>query len=135
MDPVKFWRTHSEGKRITWGEFSNFAKFPFTVDGVKYATSEHYFQCMKYPPGEHRDAVLEAVKPGEAAAVGRDRSRPLRSDWEKVKDDVMYEALQHKFAAYPDLVKLLLSTGDREIIEDSPIDLSLIHISEPTRPY
>ena len=32
------------------------------------------------------------------------------------------EALAHKFYAYSELRKLLLSTGDREIIEDSPLD-------------
>ena len=31
-----------------YGEFSNFAKYPITIDGVVWPTSEHYFQAMKF---------------------------------------------------------------------------------------
>ena len=32
------------GERYLYGAFSNFARYPFTVDGVRYITSEHYYQ-------------------------------------------------------------------------------------------
>ncbi len=122
QQPILFWKTHEDGKPLPYGGFSNFSRHPFEVDGVKYKTSEHYFQAMKFPKGPHRDEVLEASKPMEAAIIGRDRSRPLRPDWEEVKLDMMREALRYKFAAYPELKKLLLSTGDRLLVEASPMD-------------
>lgn len=121
-EPIKFWKIYENGIKLPCGEYSNFARYPFDVGGVHYKTSEHYFQCMKFAPGPDRDEVLKANKPSDAAAIGRDRARPLRKDWEEVKDDVMYQAIKYKFEKYPKLQELLLSTGDREIIENSPID-------------
>jgi len=121
-EPILFWKTHEDGRPLPYGGFSNFSRHPFTVDGIKYRTSEHYFQAMKFPVGEHRDAVINAEKPNDAALIGRDRSRPLRSDWETVKLDVMRKALRYKFDAYPDLQRLLLSTDKRELVEASPMD-------------
>ena len=54
--------------------------------------------------------------------MGRDRTHPLRSDWESVKDDIMQQAVLKKFETHADLRKILLSTGDEEIVENSPID-------------
>jgi N-glycosidase YbiA len=31
-----------------FGEFSNFAPYPFTLDGERWATAEHYFQAQKF---------------------------------------------------------------------------------------
>jgi ribA/ribD-fused uncharacterized protein len=53
----------------------------------------------------------------EAANMGRDRSRPLRKDWEEVKDDIMRRAVLEKFKSHNDIKIILLSTGDEEIIE------------------
>jgi hypothetical protein len=46
----------------------------------------------------------------------------LRQDWEDIKVDVMRRGLQAKFQQNENLKKLLLSTGDAEIVEDSPYD-------------
>ncbi len=60
--------------------------------------------------------------PMKAAEMGRERSRPLRRDWEAVKDDVMRRAVRRKFEAHDDIRAVLFSTGDEEIIEDAPRD-------------
>ena len=54
--------------------------------------------------------------------MGRDRSLPLRSDWEQVKDDVMREAALQKFSTHADIREILLATGDKVLVENSPID-------------
>lgn len=54
--------------------------------------------------------------------MGRDRQRPLRLDWEQVKDDIMRRAVLRKFETHADLRDILLSTGDEPIVENSPID-------------
>jgi ribA/ribD-fused uncharacterized protein len=64
--------------------------------------------------------VRRARTAKEAAKIGRDRSRPLRSDWETVKVDVMRAAVRRKFETHTSLAELLLSTGDEEIIENLP---------------
>lgn len=46
----------------------------------------------------------------------------MREDWDDIKDAVMYEAVFQKFTTHKELRDLLLSTGDKDIIENSPTD-------------
>lgn len=108
--------------RAEWGELSNFSRHPFTLDGRRWPTSEHYFQAQKFAGTEHEELVRQAKSPMDAARLGRDRSRPLRQDWERVKDDVMRRAVRAKFMAHPELIDLLRSTGDAELVEAAPND-------------
>ena len=105
-----------------YGEFSNFAAYPFELDGKRWPTSEHYFQAQKFAGTPHEEEVRQARTPKQAAALGRDRTRPLRADWEQVKDDVMRRAVRAKFTAHADIRAVLLSTGDEEIVENAPGD-------------
>ncbi len=54
--------------------------------------------------------------------MGRDRSHPLRTDWERVKDEIMQQAVLQKFKTHADIREILLATGDELIVENSPID-------------
>jgi len=63
-----------------------------------------------------------AATPKQAATVGRDRARPLRPDWEQVKDDIMRKAVLKKFQTHATISAILLATGSEEIIENAPSD-------------
>ena len=108
--------------RGPYGVFSNFSPHAFQAKGERWPTSEHYFQAMKFEGTEHVDAVRNAPSPKEAARRGRQRTRPLRPDWEDVKDDVMRAALDAKFSSHPDLAEILLATCSAEIIEETRRD-------------
>jgi hypothetical protein len=71
---------------------------------------------------EHEDAIREAKSPMIAARMGRDRRKPLRRDWEAVKDDIMREAVRAKFTQHAGLQAILLSTGHAEIVEHTTND-------------
>jgi len=43
--------------------------------------------------------------------MGRDRSRPLRKDWDAVKEQVAEDAIRAKFKQNEEARKLLLQTG------------------------
>jgi len=105
-----------------YGEFSNFSPHPFELKGKIWPTSEHYFQAQKFAGTEHEDAVRLAKSPMVAARMGRSRARPLRADWETIKDDIMRESLRAKFAQHPVLTSLLLKTGDAELVEHTTSD-------------
>lgn len=105
-----------------YGELSNFAPWPITVGGKRYATSEHYFQAMKFDGTEHGEAVRRARSPGAAAGLGRQRGRGLRRDWESVKVEVMRTALRAKFTQHGELRELLLGTGEAILIEHTHRD-------------
>lgn len=105
-----------------YGCFSNFSRHGFTLDGAWWPTSEHYFQAQKFAGTPHADEVRQASTPKQAAEMGRDRERPLRSDWEQAKDDVMRKAVLCKFETHADIRAVLLSTQDEQLVENAPID-------------
>lgn len=106
----------------TYGCFSNFSRHGFELDDLYWLTSEHYFQAHKFPNTPHLEQIRLAKTPKEAARMGRERTRPLRSDWEQVKDDVMRQAVLRKFQTHDDIRAILLSTGDQELVENAPGD-------------
>lgn len=114
---IYFYRVNDE-----YGCFSNFSKHGFELDGKYWMTSEHYFQAKKFIGNEYEEQVRMSSTPMEAANMGRDRNKPLRNDWEEVKDDIMRRAVLEKFKQNNDAKKILLSTGDKEIIEKTTKD-------------
>lgn len=106
----------------SYGCFSNFSKHEVFLDGKIWPTSEHYYQAKKFLDEDLQEQVRSCSGPGLAADMGRDRSLPLRQDWEEVKDGVMKEVLLAKFTQHADIKKILIDTGDNWLIEDSPID-------------
>ncbi len=63
-----------------------------------------------------------AKSPMIAARMGRSRKRPLRKDWESVKDSIMHEAVLAKFTQHADLREVLLGTGDAKLVEHTEND-------------
>jgi len=116
---IKFYRVNEP-----FGDFANFdTKHPIVMGDKTWKSTEHYFQAMKFLGSESdMDAVFNAPKPRDSAFIGRDRDRPLRKDWESVKDGVMYEAVLAKVDQHPDFKELLVSTGDAELIEHTKND-------------
>lgn len=117
MTTIRFYRVQDP-----YGEFSNFAAYPIVLNGRKWPTTEHYFQGQKFPGTEHEEAICLIKSPMIAARSGRDRKKPLRKDWEAVKDAIMSEAVRAKFTQHPRLRDLLLSTGDAQLIEHTRND-------------
>jgi ribA/ribD-fused uncharacterized protein len=107
---------------VPYGCFSNFSDHGFDLDGHWWTTCEHYFQAQKFPGSRDADLIRRAATPLRAAELGRERSRPLRRDWDRVKDDVMRRAVTAKFTAHADIRAVLLDTCDEEIVEDTTTD-------------
>jgi N-glycosidase YbiA len=117
MEIIRFYRVDEE-----YGCFSNFSPHPVKLKGKVWPTSEHYFQAQKFVGTEHEEEIRRVKSPMIAARMGRDRKRPLRHDWESVKDEIMFEAVRAKFTQHEELRKILSATGDAEIIEHTGKD-------------
>ena len=102
--------------------FSNFLPHGFELDGFYWPTSEHYFEAQKFVGTPHADQIRQVKTPKDAAKMGREWSRPLPSDWEQIKDDIMRKAVLRKFENHADIREKLLSTGDELIVENAPGD-------------
>jgi N-glycosidase YbiA len=110
------------GRKLPFFEFSNFWRDPIIVRNKIWPTSEHYFQAMKFEGTSHEEEIRNNPEPKDIADMGRDRSRPLRPDWLLVKERIMLEAVYAKFSQNTHLRELLLSTGDKILIEHTEND-------------
>jgi ribA/ribD-fused uncharacterized protein len=117
MKRINFYST-----RDSFGEFSNFAPCRIFLKGRYWPTTEHYFQAQKFAGTEHEEQIRLMSTPSKAAQAGRERRRPLRADWESIKESVMLDALRAKFTQHEKLRALLLSTGDAELVEHTAND-------------
>ena len=105
-------------------EFTNFYEAVVRIDNDDWLTTEHYFQAQKFVGTPLVGTIQMLERPREAFEKSRDPrySKWRRSDWQSVKEDVMYKALQAKFTQHEKLRRKLMETGDRELIEHSPYD-------------
>lgn len=108
--------------------FSNFSAFSIFWRGFLFPTVEHAYQWMKYE-GQIDDrgagaaaAIRCARSPYRASLVGARCKSLRREDWDKVKVGIMEELLREKIRQHSYVKKKLIETGDRELIENSPVD-------------
>jgi hypothetical protein len=105
-----------------YGCFSNFSNHPVMIGALEWKTSEHYFQAQKFVGTEHEESIRNCSSPNSAAKMGRDRSLPLRNDWEEVKDRIMFDVCLAKFTQHLDIRQILLDTGAAQLIEHTVRD-------------
>lgn len=117
MTEIRFYKVSDP-----FGFFSNFSPHPIFLDGERWNTVEHYFQASKFESIEVREKIKSIELPMQAAIEGRDSKNIIRSDWEAIKEQIMYNALRCKFLQHPKLLKQLLLTKDCFIIEHTEKD-------------
>ncbi len=104
--------------------FSNFSSFETDLFGQTYKTTEHAYQSAKFFGVDWK--LAEEVKNTKSAhgafKLARANADKVRSDWDKVKLDVMEEIVRAKLNQHPYVKQKLLETGDYDIVEDSPKD-------------
>jgi ribA/ribD-fused uncharacterized protein len=114
---IRFYSTTDE-----YGCFSNFWPASIELGGKTWRTTEHYFQAQKFAGTPREEEIRRATSPMIAARMGRSRQHRLRPDWERVKDDVMRQAVRAKFVQHADLRAILLATGDALLVEHTDRD-------------
>lgn len=145
MRVINFYRAADD-----YGQFSNFWEEAVHIgdDDRPWRSTEHYFQAKKFEGAPDEEEIRQAATPKLSAQMGRDRNRPLRSDWNSIlefsavpdgdslrtrferyvgepmltKDWVMLVALRAKFSQHEDLRNLLVSTGDAILVEHTVND-------------
>jgi ribA/ribD-fused uncharacterized protein len=106
----------------THRDFSNFAPYPIDLDGKRWPTTEHFYQAQKFTDPKLQATIRKAEKPPIAKSLADNNKAAIRTDWDAIKDEVMYRAVRRKFELHAELRALLLSTGDEDIIENAPTD-------------
>lgn len=105
--------------------FSQWWPVTFTVDGVEYPTAEHWMMSAKarlFGDEKALRRILAASHPGEAKAEGRKVRDFDEALWEQHRFDLVVQGNLAKFTQHPDLGAYLSGTGDRVLVEASPVD-------------
>lgn len=93
---------------------SNFFEIPVTWQGITYQNNEAAFQSAKVINQKNRQSFA-SLNPSKAKSKGRHVQ--LRNDWEKIKDNIMYEICYCKFSQNEELKKKLIATGNALLVE------------------
>ncbi|MDJ0343003.1 NADAR family protein [Streptomyces sp. H10-C2] len=123
---VHFWghRPQCDGS-VGAGCFSQWWPAPFTVDGVEYATAEHWMMAGKarlFGDAEAERRAVAATHPKAAKAVGRSVRGFDDETWQRERFGLVVDGSVAKFAQHPELRAYLLGTNERVLVEASPPD-------------
>jgi ribA/ribD-fused uncharacterized protein len=123
---LHFWghRPQRDGS-VGAGCLSQWWPAPFTVDGVEYATAEHWMMAGKarlFGDADAERRALDATHPKAAKAAGRSVLGFDETVWQRERFALVAEGSRHKFGQHPDLRDFLLATGERVLVEASPLD-------------
>lgn len=98
---------------------------PFTVDGVEYRTAEHWMMARKarlFGDERAERLALDAPNPAVAKKAGRLVRGFDEGAWERERFGIVVEGSVRKFASDGELRSFLLGTGERVLVEASPLD-------------
>lgn len=115
---------------------SNFSAFTVMFGGLRHQTSEHLYHYMKFSrpwADEDRDepidfsgpevliaqAIFSAPSAHEAFKIAERNKAARRPDWDAIKVTVMRDILRAKAMQHEYVMRKLLATGDRTLIENS----------------
>jgi ribA/ribD-fused uncharacterized protein len=121
-----FWRPGPEPDgRVGAGCLSQWWPSPFTVDGIAFATAEHYMMWRKAVLFRDRataERILAAGHPHAAKTLGGRVAGFDQQVWNEHRVPIVVAGNQAKFSQHPQLRAFLLGTGQRVLVEASPMD-------------
>ena len=121
-----FWgHASSNDGSVTKSCFSQWWQSAFEVDGIRYATAEHWMMAKKaelFGDIEIAEKILAAKSPAEAKKLGRKVRNFDPKIWGENCFNIVCEGNYYKFSKHPDLKEFLLNTKDRVLVEASPVD-------------
>ena len=105
--------------------FSQFGNSKFAIDGITYNWAEQYMMSEKARVFNDPTTLVEilvAKTPAEVKALGRKVAGFNDSTWDLHKYNVVVKGNLAKFGQNPKLLKKLLETGTKMLVEASPYD-------------
>jgi ribA/ribD-fused uncharacterized protein len=120
-----FWGHQKPAEGVSKTCFSQWYESPFEVGKNHFMTAEHYMMYHKALLFNDQEAVnklLKATNPGLAKKIGREVRGFDQQIWEENRSDIVVAGNMAKFSAYPEMKDFLLNTGDRILVEASPVD-------------
>ncbi|WP_374565721.1 NADAR family protein [Ideonella sp.] len=123
---LHFWghRPQKNGQ-VSASCFSQWFEAPFDLEGYRYATAEHFMMAEKarlFGDEAALAKVLSAPNPGAAKAAGRKVKGFEEAVWLRHRFDIVVRANRAKFQQNEAMASYLCQTGDKVLVEASPVD-------------
>lgn len=99
--------------------FSNYSSFMLEWNGKLYPTSEHAYHSEKFEEENLKEQLRNARSAHDSQVFANTNKDKRRKDWDDVKLGIMREILKSKVSQHPYVMKKLIESGDKELIEDS----------------
>ena len=102
----------------------NFSAHIVEIWGKKFQTSEHAYQWKKFIDlnPEIAERVFAATSPNEVKKIADTHSGEISPKFHNSKVEIMEEVLRAKAAQHEKVRKILKESGNKVIVENSPID-------------
>ncbi|QUM75468.1 GTP cyclohydrolase II [Moritella sp. 24] len=117
IDEIQFYEPNDD-----FGFLSNFALAPINIAGVKWPSSEHFYQAQKFSDPQLQDVIRNAPTPDEAFRLSREYAQFIKLDWLDERDNVMRDIVLEKFSQNPSYAYQLVATGEQILTEHSHKD-------------
>ena len=125
-DYLLFWgHRQAAGKGMGKACLSQWFPAPFCVEGVRFATAEHFMMARKaqlFGDTPMFEKILAAPTPDAAKRFGRKVKDFDADTWDAQREQIVFEGSLAKVAQNEAMKAFLLSTGDRVLVEASPVD-------------
>lgn len=117
---VFFWGHEKDQK-----PFSNWYPCKFTIDGIEFnCTEQHmmYHKALTFGDHEIAEQILKSDSPSKQKKLGRKVDGFDADVWAARAKEIVYNGNKAKYTQTPDLMKDLLETHQKELVEASPYD-------------
>lgn len=101
---------------------SNFSAFAVEWNGTVWMTAEHAYQSAKFADAKMQDLICNTRSAYEARATAYLHKELWKKDWLDIRVGIMEEIIRAKLTQHAMIREELSKTGERKIIEDSPVD-------------
>jgi ribA/ribD-fused uncharacterized protein len=121
MTYIFFWRQ----TEVPFGVFSQWSMQNFTVNEIVYSCTEQYMMAEKarlFGDTDTEAEIMSATKPNDFKRLGRKVKNFDQTTWEKSAFNIVVEGNIAKFQQNPELLAILLATGNSILVEASPYD-------------
>lgn len=102
----------------------NFSAHVIQIWDIHFPTAEHAYQWRKFSKNrpDIAEKILSAPSPHAAKEISEVNKMYLPNTWHEEKVSVMKDILRAKAEQHADVCEILKKTGNRYIIENSPVD-------------
>lgn len=120
-----FWGHTEKNKQITKSCFSQWYESKFLVDGIQYQNEEQFMMAEKarlFNDNESLELIIKSKNPNEIKKYGRMVKNFSEKQWKDKRFEIVVNGNYNKFSQNPELKEFIIETGNKILVEASPVD-------------